>query len=341
MPILRNNFFYNHLTFDSMYAAFLRARKDKISRYDVMEFEYELERNIVKLVEEIKLGTYKIGNYRKFLVYEPKKREIKALPFRDRVVHQWFVYEFIIPISVPRFIHDSYACIKNKGTHAAVNRLKYFMRKARLDYGEFYILKMDIKKFFYSIQPDILMSLLKKIYKDKRFLRLCETLIYESDTEVGIPIGNYTSQYFANIYLNELDQYIKHNLKVKYYIRYMDDFILLVKDKKDAKRKFDLIKNFLKKELKLDLNHKSKYYPSKMGVDFCGYRIFHTHILVRNRSKKKMKQRINQWNYLYKKDELNMQEVQRSFNSWKAHIKHADSYNLYNRYTKKCEFDIT
>lgn len=140
--------FDNALTFEKMYDAYKRAKLNKSMKREVLEFELNLEINIINLVEELKYNTYKLGKYRQFKVYEPKERVIKALRFRDRVVHQWYVYEFIIPHIVPKFVYDSYTCIKNKGTHHAVARLKYFIDSARRQYGDFYIVKMDISKFF-------------------------------------------------------------------------------------------------------------------------------------------------------------------------------------------------
>lgn len=215
------------------------------------------------------------------------------------------------------------------------------MYKAKLEYKDYYVLKMDIKKFFYSIDPNILFELLKKYFKDKALLELSSKLIFCEDDELGIAIGNYTSQYFANIYLNELDQFVKHKLRVRYYLRYMDDFILLVKNKEIAKEIFHQIEKFLKEKLNLELNHKSKYYPSSMGVDFCGYRVYYTHRLVRNRSKINMKKRIKTWNYLYEVGgQLDEKFISQSISSWKAHIKHACSYNLYKFYLRKIKFDL-
>ena len=337
---LVKNVFYEKLTFEKMYEAYERARKNKTFREEVLKFEYYLEKNLVSIITDIKKGKYKLGKYREFKVYESKERIIKSLPFRDRIVHQWVVYEFLNPYVVPKFIYDSYACLKGKGTHKAVKRIEHFMYLAKQRYGNYYIIKMDVKKFFYNINRNILMKIIKRNFKDKIFLKLCETLIFDDDSALGIPIGNYTSQYFANMYLNELDQYIKHELKIKYYVRYMDDFILLVENKKVAKKVFNQVEIFLKEKLKLKLNHKSRYYPSRMGVNFCGYRIFNIHKLIRNRSKKRMRLRIKLWNKLYHEGNLNINKVKRSINSWYSHIKHADSYNLYKKYLEKIDFKI-
>ncbi len=335
---LRNKFLES-LTFEKMYDAYERAKIGKTSKKEVLDFEYNLEINLVSLINELKNERYQLGKYRQFKVYEPKERIIKALPFRDRVIHQWYVYEFLIPYIVPKFIYDSYACIKGKGTHRAVERLKYFIDEAKKICGNFYIVKMDISKFFYNIDPNVLFEIMKKYISDKKLLNITSTLIFDEKNEIGIPIGNYTSQYFANIYLNELDQFVKHQLKIKYYLRYMDDFILLVPSKEIARDLYRKIELFVNQTLNLNLNPKSHIYPSAMGVDFCGYKVYYTHILVRNRSKRNMRKKIKKWNNLYRLGKLDRKEVEMSLNSWKSHIKHANSYNLYNKYMQKIKFN--
>jgi RNA-directed DNA polymerase len=333
------NCFINNLTFDKMIEAHERAKKGKMSRYEVLNFEFNLECNIVNLIERIKNNKYKIGKYRSFTIYEPKERLIKALPYEDRVVHQWYVEEFIKKYIVPKFIKDTYACIKGRGTHKAVDILQKYMRKAKVNYGDnYYILKMDINKFFYSIDHDILFKIMSDFIRDKKLLNFTKLLIYSEENLIGIPIGNYTSQFFANIYLHKLDMFVKNNLKIKYYVRYMDDFVLLLKDKQMAKEVFVQIQLFLKNELKLLLNEKSRYYPCSFGANFCGYRIWTTHRLVRNRSKKNIKKKIVIWNKLYQDKKLDRKDFVLSFNSWLGHIKHSNSYNLKKEIQNKIVF---
>lgn len=194
------------------------------------------------------------------------------MPYRDRIVHQWYIEEFIKPYIVPKFVNTTYACLTNKGTHRAVQEVQHQMRKFKRNFGDFWILKCDIRKFFYTIDPVILYKLMQKYIGDKKILELTKILIFNDSINCnskGIPIGNYTSQFFANIYLNELDQYIKRTLKIKNYTRYMDDFVLILKSKKDCIIYKKYIEDFLEKTLKLQLNSKSKYYPYKMGVNFC------------------------------------------------------------------------
>ncbi len=217
------------------------------------------------------------------------------------------------------------------------------MRKFKRVYGDFWVLKCDISKFFYSIDPYILFNIMKKYISDKELLNFTKLLIFDkrnvNDT-VGIPIGNYSSQFFANIYLNELDQYVKRILKIKYYTRYMDDFIFLLPTKKSCIEIKNKIQKFLTNELHLSLNNKSKYYPYKMGVNFCGYRIFTTHRLLRVSSKKKIKKNIKTWNICYKKNELNTSLALQSLNSWLGHSSHCNSYKLQQKILNNCNFIV-
>lgn len=302
VPKKIKNLYDQKLTFDKLLEAHKRAKKNKTYKKDVIHYELNLENNIINLLRTLQKQNYHLGNYYKFKIYEPKERIIQALPYKDRIVHQWYVEEFIKPYIVPRFINTSFACLTNKGTHKAVQEVQKQMRIFKKNYGNFWILKCDIKKFFYSINPKILYKIMQKYISDVKLLNLTKLLIFnesEDDSNLGVPIGNYTSQFFANIYLNELDQYIKRVLKVKYYTRYMDDFILLLETKEQCITLKKSIEIFLQKNLKLELNNKSRYYPYKMGVNFCGYRIFTTHRLLRTSSKKKIKKSIKKWNYQY------------------------------------------
>ena len=328
MPHKIRNAFDKHLTFESLLSAHARASKTKRNSKEVLIFEIDLETNLVNLYKQLKNGTYKMGKYREFKIYEPKERVIRSLPYIDRMVHQWYIHEFIKPYITPRFIKDSYACIDGRGTHKAVETLQEYMRKMKNKYGSYYILKCDVRRFFYNIDKDVLLAILSKIIKDPKLMELTKVFIYGDLDDVGIPIGNYTSQYFANIYMNELDQYVKQELKVKYYVRYMDDFILLVESKQEAKRLLFLISQFLEENLHLELNHKSGYFPNRAGVDFCGFRIFESYRLLRKRSYKKIKKKVKKWNYLYEHEILDIHQVLLEWNSWIAHSNHASCYAL-------------
>jgi len=340
MPKIIKKCFYEKLTFENLLKAHYRASFNKTNRSELLKFNIDLETNIINILISLKNGTYKLSEYKTFNIYEPKERIIKYFPYKDRIVQQWYIYEFIKPYIIPRLIDTTCACIDNRGAHYAVKLTQKYMRIMKRKYNEYYILKLDIKKYFYNIDKGILYNIMSEYISDKLLLDLTRKFIYDNDESVSIPIGNYTSQYFANIYLDKLDKYIKEELKVKYYVRYMDDMILLIKDKEEAILLKDKISLLLKERLHLELNYKSRYYPNKMGINFCGYRIYETHILIRNRSKKKIKKKIRKWNKEYDNNVLNVNELILSFNSWIAHSSHTNSYNITNKYKSKIKYFI-
>ncbi len=213
------------------------------------------------------------------------------------------------------------------------------MRICKLHLGDYWVLKCDVKKYFYSIDRTILFQIMKRYITDKKLLEFTKHLICDNRNDlIGIPIGNYTSQFFANIYLNELDQYIKNVLKVKYYVRYMDDFVLLLKDKATCKTLKQQIETFLAEKLHLELNHKSRYYPSAQGVNFCGYRIWPTHRLLRTRSKRKIKTKVKKWNKIWRENKLDFSIAMPSLQSWLGHASHANSYFITQKVLNQAEF---
>lgn len=322
------NSFDKKLTFSNILEAYQRSIEGKGNKRNVIKFNINLETNITEIITALKSNKYKPSKYFSFTIYEPKERKILALPLKDRIVQQWYIEEFIKPYIIPRLIDDTYACIKNRGTHNAVKKIEYYMHLMKSKHREYYILKCDIKKYFYSIDKNILYNIMKCYIRDKKILNLTKILIYERSEEKGIPIGNYTSQYFANIYLSKLDYYIKEQLKVKYYIRYMDDFCLLLKTKEECYIIKKKISTYLQKYLKLELNSKSRYYKNSIGLNFCGYKIYETHKLLRNNCKKKIKRKINKWNKDYLMNKQNYSKVFSSWNSFISHSKHANSYNF-------------
>ena len=339
MPKTIKNCFFEKLTFQKLMEAHSRARKHKTYKNEVINFELNLENNITNLLNNIKNNKYKIGKYFQFKIYEPKERIINALPYKDRIVHQWYVEEFIKPYIVPKLINTTFACLKDRGTHKAVEEVQKQLRIYKRNYGDFWILKCDVRKFFYNIDPYVLYEIMKKYISDKKLLQFTYLLIFDNRLDkVGIPIGNYTSQFFANIYLNELDQYIKNVLHIKYYTRYMDDFVLILKTKNECKQAKEKTEKFLNNKLHLQLNDKSRVYPYKMGVNFCGYRIFATHKLLRTNSKKKIKNNVRKWNKKYANGTLNIQNAMQSLNSWIGHSSHCNSYKLKQKILNKCDF---
>lgn len=309
------------LTIEAIYRAHCRARKGKTTRSSVVDVDLRPMVYVTHILNVLRDGIYVPSRFREFTVTDPKKRLVLALPYVDRIVHQWLIEEFIKPYYLPRFIKDSYACIPGRGSHAAVKCIQGYMRDMHQVQGKYYIVKMDISKYFYNIDRDVLFKILKRAIASPRLLDLLHTIIFSDAARVGIPIGNYTSQYFANIYLNKLDQYCKHNLGVKYYVRYMDDFILLASNKQKAKQWYRAIQRYAEGYLHLKLNPKSCFYPSSHGLDFVGYKIMNNCLRLRQRSKRKLNNII--WNYQH--DYTTEADFVTSVAAWLGHAGHANA----------------
>jgi retron-type reverse transcriptase len=314
------NLFENIISLENLYNAYIKARRGKSERKEVLKFTYNLEKELFKLQNQLINGEYKIGKYRRFIIFEPKKREISALPFRDRVV-QHAICNIIEPIFEKKFIHDSYACRKGKGSHAGLKRLRKFLIK-----GDFYILKCDIKSYFPSINHEVLKKILKKTIADLRLIKILDEIIDSS--EKGLPIGNLTSQLFANIYLNELDYFVKHELKIKLYIRYMDDFIILHENKEIlCKIKEDIIKFLC--SLRLEMHEtKARIFPHEMGIDFLGYVVFGNYMKARKRTVKRGMKKLKNKMKKYDKEVITFDKLMESINSFDAYLNHADTHSL-------------
>ena len=214
-------------TFENIYEAHKKCRKSKQHKGEVIRFEVNLSENIYKLVNEIKTRKYKVGKYKQFIIYEPKKRLIEALPYRDRVMLMCFCEHSLVPRLDKKLIYDNVACRKNKGTLFGMDRLKYFLKKEffKENNNKIYYLKCDIRKYFPSINHNILLSKLKKTGFSEDEMWFLEKIIREQPNSIerGLPLGNQSSQWFAIFYLNSLDRFIKEKLQIKGYIRYMDD----------------------------------------------------------------------------------------------------------------------
>ncbi len=267
---------------EHLFQAWNEFKKGKRKKIDVQAFERNLEDNLFILHEQLRTKTYRHGSYHAFNIYDPKFRHIHKATAADRIAHHAIV-SIIEPIFDKAFIYDSYSCRLNKGTHRAVRRLFSFVRKVSKNYSEnCFCLKLDIKKFFESVDHKILLYCIRKRIHDEDLLRLLENILKSFSKDKGIPIGNLTSQVFANIYLNELDQFIKHELKVKYYIRYADDFVIVADEREHLKNLTRQIDAFLKEKLKLTLHEKKiiirKY---RQGIDFLGYIVLPHVILPR------------------------------------------------------------
>lgn len=222
MPRTIRNEFDKKLKYENLMKAHYLSRKGKGYRKDIILFNLKQEEYIKWLYEQLKNETYHHGGYTEFYVIKPKLRRIEKSKYIDRIVHRWIVDNFLNEYYVKTFINTTYACIKDRGMHKACLDVQMAMKHCKKIWGDYYILKMDVRKFFDNIDKNILYKIVAVKIKDLKLLRVIKEIIYSTPNEKGQPIGNYTSQTFANIYLNELDQYVKHKLKCKYYFRYMD-----------------------------------------------------------------------------------------------------------------------
>ena len=331
MPKRVNNIFKENITFSKLLEAHNKCKKNKRFKKQVIEFEINLERNIIELGRDLISGRYIFSKYFEFTIYEPKERKIKTLNYKDRVILCWYVENFLKPYYKPNFIEDSYACLEGKGTHKAIKKTVKYLINASKFFNTVWILKCDIKKFFFNIDRNILFSMVSRKIKDKHFLEFSKKIIFYDKEKVGIPIGNYSSQYFANIYMTSFDKFIKEKLKIKYYIRFMDDFVLLFESKEKARKGLIEIKNYLSSVLKLELNSKTSYFRESQGINFLGYRIWKTHLLIRNQSKKKIKRKLKNFQKLYKENKIELEYITACINSWKGYAKFGNSYNLINK----------
>lgn len=322
------NKYYKELTYENLMKAHLQSRKGKGYRKEIILFNLKQEEYIMWLYENLKDKTYKHGGYTTFYITEPKLRKIEKSKYIDRIVHRWYVNSFMEKYFVPQFITTSYACLKNRGMHKACLELQNIMRHCTRIWNNYYILKMDVKKYFENINKDILYKILERKIKDENVMWLTKEIIYSNEGKVGLPIGNYTSQLFANVYLNELDKYVKHILKCKYYFRYMDDGVILVKTKEEAKEILGKIKTFLKYNLELELNSKTQIFKNKQGVNFCGYKINEYRLKIRDKGKRKLKKKIKELKYKIAQGEITSKEAKRYLAGHLGYIKIANTHNL-------------
>lgn len=296
---------------------FLRGKR---KRKDVSEFSLHLLDNILLLHKELVEKTYTHSSYNAFRINDPKPRDIHKANVRDRLLHH-AVYRVLYPYFDKEFIFDSYSCRINKGTHRAINRFRTFGRKiSKNNTRVAWVLKCDIRKFFASINHQILIENLKQHIEDNDAIWLIGEIInsfHTGETNVGLPLGNLTSQLLVNVYMNEFDQYVKRKLKVKYYVRYADDFVVLHNDKSYLVSLISQMSQFLKNNLRLSL-HPNKLFirPLESGVDFLGWVHFPHHRVLRTATKRRMFRRL--------KDNHNREAIA----SYVGLLKHGNTYKL-------------
>lgn len=340
MPKTHKNLYQRLCSFQYLHNSWLAAKRHKRYQHAILDFEYDLEANLLDLVADLKGATYRVSGYRYFYVYEPKKRQVACLTsFRDRVI-QHAVCSLLEPIFDPMFIATSFACRKGKGTHAGVASAEQMMRAVKCSHGKVFALKCDIRKYFENINHATLLSLIARKITDKKMLDLLSEIIgsFRADG-CGLPLGNLTSQLFANIYLHALDSYLKHELAVEYYVRYMDDFVIFHHDKQHLHQLRKNIEDWLSENLHLELNAKTAVFPisSQQGrpLDFLGYRILPNRRLLRRNAIKKITKKLGRLHKAYAGGEIEFRDVKLQLASHMAHAKHADTGRLLRRILAK------
>ncbi len=338
---------YQHVyNFGNLYTAYRKARKGKRKQAEVAAFEFDMERNLLQLQTELRDQTYRPGPYHNFIIREPKRRLVSAAPFRDRVLHHTLC-QVIEPIWEPRFISTSFACRVGKGTHKALDQCHAWMRQYA------YAFHGDIVKYFPSIDHQIMRSLLARRIADPQVMwlidqildsgagiqaRECSPIYLPSDDLFtalrprGLPIGNLTSQFWANVYRHELDKFVKHELRCPAYLRYMDDSVLFSDDKAQLHDWKAAMQEFLASHLRLMLHpRKSVVFPVKAGIDFCGFHIYPTHRRLRRSSVRRFVRRFCHQRAAYWRGEITLDEMTTSVQSWIAHAAHGDTWRLRGR----------
>jgi retron-type reverse transcriptase len=336
----RHNGLWEELaSFANLACAARQARRGKRLRPNVARFEFHLERELCRLQDELRSKTYRPGEYYTFRIFEPKPRLISAAPYRDRIVHH-ALCRVLEPLFEPTFISDSYACRKGKGSHAAVDRFQQFARRFP------YVLKCDVRQYFPSLDHTLLKGLLRRKIKDGDVLWLADLIIDNANAQDpaaawfsgddlfapwerrrGLPIGNQTSQFFANVYLNPFDHFVKETLRVKAYVRYVDDFVLFGTEKQWLRQALERCREFLA-TLRLRLHEdKSVISRTNDGVRFLGFRIFPDYRLLVRENVSRLKRRLRLWQRQACAGSL-PENLRQRLMAWKGHADQANTFGL-------------
>lgn len=348
---------------ENLWLAWRKARRGGKRKWlSVADFEFDLEQNLFALHEELRDKSYSPGPYRHFTIREPKVRRISAAPFRDRVVHHALM-QVTWPIFEARMIHDSYACRVGKGTHRAIARAQEWSRRYR------YVLQCDVVQFFPAVDHAILRSQLARHIACPDTLWLMDRILASGQDALaghydmvyfpgddpstgsgqgllaatrprGLPIGNLTSQNWANVYLNDLDQFVKHELRCHAYLRYADDFLLFADDKATLWAWRAAIVDRLV-ELRLTLHEdRAQVYPVTAGIPWLGFRVFPTHIRLKRRNVKAFGRRLRAQRDAYRAGQITHDQIRASLMAWIAHARHADSYRLRQALMRQVVFKV-
>ncbi len=320
-----------------MERAFYRAREGKTLKLYVIKFENNLKENLLNLRNELIFHTYRPRPLKTFILRDPKTRKISKSDFRDRVVHH-AICNIIAPFYEEKFIYDSFANRIGKGNFNAIERFNKFKRKvSRNNTIKCFVLKADIKHYFETVNHSILLKILKKRIKDEKLIWLIKLIFENHKTQIkgkGMPLGNLTSQFFANVYLNDLDQFVKHELKAKYYIRYVDDFVIFHQSRKLLEIYKEKINDFIKNNLDIELHpDKSQVLKLNKGINFLGFRIFYYHKLIIRKNKRRFEKKFERMKRLFEKRKIGREKVIEKFEGWLAYNSHGDTYKYRKRIT--------
>jgi retron-type reverse transcriptase len=336
------NLWHDFISFENFYLAARKAKKGKRYKQSALEFNAFQEENLLQLISELKEGAYRPGEYRIFKIFDPKERDICAAPYRDRVVHHALM-NILEPLWEPSFYHHSYACRVGKGMHRALDTVQSYMKRNS------YVLKCDIEKYFPSIDHDILLGIISRKINDKRLLQVIELIIssspqlsthagsavlgtiFASQRRAGLPIGNLPSQFFANLYLNELDIVVKQQLCQKYYIRFMDDFLLFGNSKE---RLVQLRKEIVRcvDDLRLRLHpKKQEIFPLKNGIPFLGMLIKRDYRRIRRVNLQRFTKRMRRKQNEYSVNIITQTDLRQSLMAWLGYAAKANSQSLRNK----------
>lgn len=328
-----NNIFEQIISVENLFSAWDSFHSDKTNKPDVLRFEWDLESNIFRLHRLLKSKKYAHDPYTSFFIQDPKQRHIHKATVQDRVLHH-AIFNVLNPIFEPTFIAASFSCRVDKGTHKGVDAVTTMIRRvSRNGTRPCFALKCDVQKFFFRIDQAILLTILERRIQDPNALWLLREIIGSfsaSATEAkGLPIGNLTSQLFANVYLNEFDQFVKHVLRAKHYARYTDDFIVVSSDAAYLKTLIPAIQGFLSERLALNL-HPKKTVIRKLGqgIDFLGYTIFLHHRLVRTKTKQRIFRKLKLKTQEFKADKIDGKKLGQSLQSYHGVLSHANAHRL-------------
>lgn len=342
------NLYQNLCSYENLYLAFKKARKRKTLKPYVIKFEKDLKNNLLQLRMELLFHSYKPMPLKTFILRDPKTRKISRSEFRDRVIHH-ALCNIIEPILAKKFIHDSYANQKGKGTLAAIKKFEHY--KIKVSRGRTllkdgrnikgFVLKADVRQFFDTVNYQILINIIKRNIKDEKVIWLINVILNNHKTNnsgIGMPLGNLTSQFFANVYLNELDYFVKQNLRARYYIRYVDDFVIMHRSSDVLEHYKGKIDKFLHENLSLQLHpEKSRVFPLYSGTTFLGMKLFTYHKRIRKKNIRKFRKKLKRLYRKYDKGLINYDKLYDFLEGWCAYTKNANMYNLRKKVMKQIE----